>query len=364
MKVYGQIQRCQLENLSSDPSGSGNLPLGRIWFDTSLNVPKVYDGTSSKAFTLSGTIVNADIDSSAAIARSKLATGSLSHVVINDGSTGAFSSEATLSKSRGGAGADMSSVTFPSTGTIATVAGTEQFTNKDIDGGTASNTSRITVPKNSTSSLNALTRKAGTVVFDTTTTQLKYDDGSSLVAIGTLTASADSVGVAMTSTGANAVAASRTRSTGTSVSAGGVAISSSCGAFSTTNSTATDVTNLSVTITTSGRPVFVGLVADGTSTGPASNDAGIAVVNTTTSTDCYAQADFMIVRGSTVLSNQLLYVQANGSVGGVQTCAPGTIVSHVDTTASASTYTYKVQVALIHGSAVGVTRLKLVAYEL
>jgi hypothetical protein len=62
-------------------------------------------------------IVNAQIEASAAIARSKVANGTASHVVINDGS-GVLSSEATLAKSRGGTAADNSSVTFPSSGTI------------------------------------------------------------------------------------------------------------------------------------------------------------------------------------------------------------------------------------------------------
>lgn len=48
---------------------------------------------------LSGSIVNADIATGAAIARSKIAVGSLNHVLINDGS-GALSSEARLSLSR------------------------------------------------------------------------------------------------------------------------------------------------------------------------------------------------------------------------------------------------------------------------
>lgn len=57
-----------------------------------------------------GVIVNADVNASAAIARSKLGTGTASHVVINDGS-GAFSSEAQLAKSRGGFGQDVSAAT-------------------------------------------------------------------------------------------------------------------------------------------------------------------------------------------------------------------------------------------------------------
>ena len=165
---------------------------------------------------LSGAIVNADIDASAAIARSKLASGTADHVLINNGS-GVMSSEATLAKSRGGAAADMSSVTFPSTGvivteagtqtltnktitgsvaasfsnsgtvtlptgtvTLATLTGAEIFTNKDIDGGTAANTRRITLPKDTAANIAALTRKQGTLLYDTTNNVVKYDDGASL----------------------------------------------------------------------------------------------------------------------------------------------------------------------------------------
>jgi hypothetical protein len=74
-------------------------------------------------------------------------------------------------------------VTLPSTGTLATLANSEQFTNKDIDGGTASNTSRLTLPKASTSTLSGLTRKQGTLVYDTTIDKPYYDNGSSLISL-------------------------------------------------------------------------------------------------------------------------------------------------------------------------------------
>lgn len=56
------------------------------------------------------TIVNTDVSASAAVARSKLASGTINHVLINDG-TGVMSSEAQLANTRGGTGADSSGYT-------------------------------------------------------------------------------------------------------------------------------------------------------------------------------------------------------------------------------------------------------------
>lgn len=73
-----------------------------------------------------------------------------------------------------------------------TPAGQEVLTNKDYDGGTATNLSRLTVPKGTTAALNALTRKEGTLVFDTDTNEVKIDDGATLSALGSaVPASAD-----------------------------------------------------------------------------------------------------------------------------------------------------------------------------
>lgn len=68
-------------------------------------------------------------------------------------------------------------------GTLATRAGTEILTNKDIDGATASNSSRITLPKAATATLSGLTRKQGTILYDSDTDQVLYDDGSTLNAL-------------------------------------------------------------------------------------------------------------------------------------------------------------------------------------
>lgn len=80
---------------------------GGTGIDTSAlsGVAKISTGTWSV-----GTIVNADVNATAAIARTKLASGSANNVVINDG-TGAMTSEARLAPQRGGTGIDTSAVT-------------------------------------------------------------------------------------------------------------------------------------------------------------------------------------------------------------------------------------------------------------
>lgn len=65
-----------------------------------------------------------------------------------------------------------------------TTTNTKAVTNKDIDGGTASDTSRITIPKASKSTLDGLTRKEGTLVYASDLDKLYADDGSSLKEIG------------------------------------------------------------------------------------------------------------------------------------------------------------------------------------
>lgn len=68
------------------------------------------------------------------------------------------------------------------------------LTNKDFDGGTASNTSRITVPKAAKATLDALTRKEGTIVYATDTDKLYTDDGTNLIAVGSSAGNVNLIG--------------------------------------------------------------------------------------------------------------------------------------------------------------------------
>lgn len=107
-------------------------------------------------------IENADIKSGAAIDAAKLADGSVDNTEFQRLGTA------------GTAGA----------GNLVTTDGTQVVTNKDIDGGTASNSRRITVPKDTVANLTALTRKQGTILYGSDTNILYRDDGSSLAPVG------------------------------------------------------------------------------------------------------------------------------------------------------------------------------------
>jgi hypothetical protein len=70
------------------------------------------------------------------------------------------------------------------TGAVVGTTDTQAITNKDIDGGTASNSRRITLPKDTYANLLLLTRKEGTILYATDLDTVFYDDGSTLTAFG------------------------------------------------------------------------------------------------------------------------------------------------------------------------------------
>ncbi len=67
---------------------------------------------------------------------------------------------------------------------VVTISDAQVITNKDIDGGTAANNRRVTLPADTLANLNALTRKAGTVVYGTDTQVFYGDNGTTLNPIG------------------------------------------------------------------------------------------------------------------------------------------------------------------------------------
>lgn len=130
---------------------------------------------------------------------------------------------------------------------------------------------------------------------------------------------------------------------------GQLAISASTGSFSTTNTTYTDVTNASVTITTTGRPVFIGLVADGTN-----NESRINTQDSGGSPYAY----FQLLRGTVTVG---VY---NLAGGGTAISVPASSMQFIDTF-GAGIFTYKLQCkSLGAGDETQVTRAKLIVYEI
>jgi hypothetical protein len=160
---------------------------------------------------------------------------------------------------------------------------------------------------------------------------------------------ANLMGTSMNSTGANAVAASRTRSTGGTVGTGGVAVAPSCGNFSTSSSTPVSVTSQSVIITTSGRPVIVGVSPIAQSI---SNAAGMLYSGT--------QSGYILIYNQTL--NEPFPMQLGApSVGPNGVTQSFTILDNVP----AGTYTYFFQAFTLTGSGtVFINNIYMYAYEL
>lgn len=45
MKVFGQLEVAQMENLAADPTGTGNVP-GRVYYNTTTNQAKIYNSSA------------------------------------------------------------------------------------------------------------------------------------------------------------------------------------------------------------------------------------------------------------------------------------------------------------------------------
>lgn len=167
---------------SAGSIAAGDLP-------SSIDATKIANGTvDNTEFQYLGgvtsdiqTQINAKADGAAsstnnAIARFDLATGKVlknSTVTVDDTGTVAGVNDITPTT--------INSVAMAN---YLTTSNTKAVTNKDIDGGTASNTNRITIPKDTKTNLDALTRKEGTLVYASDLDKLYADDGSTLKEIG------------------------------------------------------------------------------------------------------------------------------------------------------------------------------------
>lgn len=138
--------------------------------------------------------------------------------------------------------------------------------------------------------------------------------------------------------------------------------SAAVNSFSTSNTTLTDVTNLSVSITTTGRPVFVGMIPASTST----TTTGMGLVSISSNSNV-ALGGLWFLRGASVIANFRLSYLTQGSAASTYYNNGCSSYFFIETPA-AGTYTYKVQARIgtipSVTSTVSVEACKLVAYEL
>lgn len=135
----------------------------------------------------------------------------------------------------------------------------------------------------------------------------------------------------------------------------GQQVSASSGFFSTTTASYVDIPNLSVTLTTTGRPVMLALQGDGSG-----NPSYIGGFNNAAGASARLQINF--VRDTTVLVDHEIRSDSTGA--GAQANLPPSSHNMLDVVA-AGTYVYKAQIMNANGDTnTRVSFVKLVAYEL
>jgi hypothetical protein len=227
----------------------------------------------------------------------------------------------------------------------------------------------IPAPKMTTTQRNAIAAPVtGSRIYNTTTNQPEFYNGSAWAAFyggattvdgSTLEVSGTSIRVKDSGIVTAKIADSNVTTakladgavTQAKRAALGQQISSSCGNFSGSSSSYVDVTNLSVSLTTTGRPVKILCIPDGSAAGgyfSASSTAGALG-------DIFLQ----VLRDATVVG--VINYNCPGASESIQIPAPA--VAALDLPA-AGTYTYKLQIRKQSGSAYGALNVKLAAYEL
>lgn len=213
------------ESVDSTTTGSGaslatTAVLVKVTSGSLVSINNISSPSNGKSFILiNGTGVSVDIiNNSGGTAANRIRTGTGANLSMANGSSLIFSydSNSSLWQIVGGSGAggaafdtlfsiknfadptkiakfDASGIstgttrtfTFPDADTtLLGTNATQIITNKDIDAGTASNTHRITVAKDTYANLVALARKAGTIVFATDKNIYYGDNGTSLNPLG------------------------------------------------------------------------------------------------------------------------------------------------------------------------------------
>lgn len=162
-----KVTTTQRNAISSPTEGLG------VW-DTTADKRSDYDGSNwiyhvyeTRTQTLTNKTIDGDTNTVQDLALTSLKTTANNNVFIG----------------RNGSGVAIDTTKAIPSGTVVGTSDAQALTNKDIDGGTASNSLRITVPKNTKTNLDGLTRKEGTILYATDTQKFYVDDGSNLLDI-------------------------------------------------------------------------------------------------------------------------------------------------------------------------------------
>ena len=156
-------------------------PTGIVKGDVGLgNVDNTSDATKDAAAT---TLTNKTITSPLGLVKGDVGLGNVDNTsdATKDAATATLTNKTLTSPVIATIVNGGNNLTLPTTtDTLVGRATTDALTNKDVDGGTATNASRLTLPKAATAALAALTRKQGTLLYDTTLNGLFFDDGAAL----------------------------------------------------------------------------------------------------------------------------------------------------------------------------------------
>ncbi len=192
-------------------------------------------------------------------------------------------------------------------------------------------------------SVAALTDVASVDATTTDSVIANFDGANADTVVATFdAANADSIAALTTSAGSNDISEARTRPTSATAGLGEIAISSSSGDATVTTTTLTDVTNLSISLATSGRPVRIVLQPDG-----ASSQSAIATYDTDNLSDYdSAYLSWRLLRDAVTVGRGIIGSKKS-IVTNAKTCfaaAPGCIEAFDDV--AAGTYTYKLQISI------------------
>lgn len=193
--TIAQLPANQYQSFSTDADFVTNKGVAAsssdVYFNTTLNVVRYYDGSDWKSL-VSDAVLSTEV-TTLENAINDVSNDLLTYSSSNDAAVSDLNDDIlTVSNDLTAHIADSS--THGVTGAIVGTSDNQTLTNKDLDGGTASNTSRITLPKAAKTTLDALTRKAGTIVFDTTLNIPYYDDGTTLNPVATSATSLNLMG--------------------------------------------------------------------------------------------------------------------------------------------------------------------------